>query len=179
MEITESLVRRFWKYTLKRDELECWNWNASTRAGYGCLKHQGKMVACHRLSYLIHHGPITDGLFVCHKCDNRLCVNPSHLELLLHRQNVIDGIYRGREKRGVTHVRGSECYNACLNEDLVKQIRQLRSSSNMGPSSIAKILNVSKDAIKQVIAGRTWKHVPMESAATSAATNGVAVDARA
>lgn len=159
MEITESLVRRFWKYTIKGDESECWNWNASTRAGYGCLKHQGKMVGCHRLSFLIHNGSIPDGLFVCHKCDNRLCVNPHHLEAISHRQNVIDGVYRGRQKRGVTAVRGSECYNAVLNEEIVKEVKRLRSESRIGPAQLSRMFSVSKDAIKQVIAGKTWKHV--------------------
>ncbi len=159
MQITESLVRRFWKYTPKGDESECWNWNASTRVGYGCLKHQGKMVSCHRLSYVIHHGPIPDGLVVGHKCDNRLCVNPHHLEAITQTQNIIDGIVRGRSKRGVNAVRGTECYNATLSEAIVEKIRELRAKNGKGYRSIASALGVSPWSVKGVLENRTWKHV--------------------
>jgi hypothetical protein len=159
MEITESLVRRFWKYTQKGQPDACWEWNAALRAGYGCLKHMGKVVNCHRLSYLIHHGSIPDGLVVAHKCDNRRCVNPHHLEAITLIQNTIDGCTRGRHKRGVSPVRGSECYNAKLDDDLVRKIREVRKSTGLGSVGIGKHLNISHHAVKQVLANRTWKHV--------------------
>ena len=159
MEITESLLRRFWQRVPSSDADTCWEWQGALRAGYGCMKHNHKVINCHRLSFIIHHGPIPQGLIVGHKCDNRRCVNPHHLEAITYAQNNYDGAHRGREKRGVTAVRGSECYNAVLNEEIVSKIKRMRAEAWIGPTQLSAMFGVSKHAIKQVIAGKTWKHV--------------------
>jgi hypothetical protein len=180
MEITESLVRRFWVYASKGDPEQCWEWQGALRAGYGCLRHNQKVVNCHRVSYVIHNGPVPDGLIVGHKCDNRRCVNPHHLEAITYAQNNYDGAHRGREKRGVKAPCGTDFAHAKLTESIVSEARRIRAEQGYGWRRISKMLQVAEAfALREALAGRTWKHVPMESAATSAATNGVAVDARA
>ena len=83
----------------------CWEWQAACRnAGYGCLKVNGKVVDSHRVSYTLHKGEIPDGMFVCHTCDNRKCVNPDHLFLGTAKDNYWDGRNKGRIKR-VVHER--------------------------------------------------------------------------
>jgi hypothetical protein len=71
---------------------ECWEWQGSIQsAGYGKFQQDGLTILAHRASYEAHVGPIPDGLQLDHLCRNRRCVNPSHLEPVTLRENVLRG----------------------------------------------------------------------------------------
>tara|TARA_R110000868_G_scaffold409743_1_gene695844 strand:+ start:103 stop:513 length:411 start_codon:yes stop_codon:yes gene_type:complete len=78
----------------------CWLWTASLRGktGYGAFKINGKVIDAHRVSYEIHNEEIPKGMYVCHTCDNRKCVNPEHLFLGTAKDNWQDGFNKKRIK---------------------------------------------------------------------------------
>jgi hypothetical protein len=76
----------------------CWLWERAVKGeGYGHKWYDGKLQSAHRISWQIHRGPIPDGLWVLHRCDVMLCVNPDHLFLGTHQDNVDDKHRKGRD----------------------------------------------------------------------------------
>lgn len=84
---------------------------------------QRKTIDAHRASWIVHHGPIPDGMFVCHHCDNKPCVRPDHLFLGTNQDNVDDAVAKGIIK--ATRARGERSGNAKLTDSDVAEIRRL------------------------------------------------------
>jgi hypothetical protein len=61
---------------------QCWEWQRNTAGGYGSRWHNGTNRPAHRVAWERANGPIPEGMQIHHKCNNRLCVNPDHLEPL-------------------------------------------------------------------------------------------------
>lgn len=108
----DTTVERFWERVTKTDG--CWKWNGSQRHKFGypiaavSLSHVDKycgrkQVEAHRLSWVLHFGPIPTGMHVCHTCDNPECTRPEHLFLGTAAANLADMRSKGREARGDTH----------------------------------------------------------------------------
>lgn len=77
----------------------CWNWiKTISDLGYGVFYQKGRRVLAHRQSFQESIGKIPGKLFVCHRCDNRRCINPEHLFLGDHKANMQDMVAKGRHK---------------------------------------------------------------------------------
>jgi hypothetical protein len=82
-----SVVERFEAKLLAAGD--CWIWNAKrAHNGYGQFYVSGRQVIAHRFSYELHVGPIPEGLQIDHLCRVRACVNPAHLEVVTHAENM-------------------------------------------------------------------------------------------
>jgi hypothetical protein len=78
---------------------QCWDWVGPVMGGYGKLKSLNKTVSIHRFSYLLHKGEIPTDMVVMHRCDNKICANPDHLETGTSIQNIKDAHKRGLCKK--------------------------------------------------------------------------------
>ena len=164
MRTSNSLEVRIKQLSVTDDITGCWNWKGCTRNGYGRLiigsRSDGsrKTITAHRLSHEIFIGPIPDGLFVCHKCDNPSCVNPRHLFAGTRQDNVDDRERKGRNFIAFGELNG----NAKLNETDVLSARRLRASGKTF-ASIADRFGVDKKTIIQAIKGGSWAHVKLDN----------------
>jgi hypothetical protein len=147
---------RFW------DKVEkipggCWVWTAGKiKRGYGRFRLNGKLVLAHRIAYQDLVGPIPEGLFVCHHCDNLSCVNPEHLFLGTVVDNVDDMMRKGRD----VNPRGEQHGMAKLSENEVVEIRRrVAAGEYKSQTKLGKEFGVSNQLISRIASRGVWAHV--------------------
>lgn len=150
-----SIEIRLWNKIKKAGPDDCWKWKGCCNdKGYGQLGsggREGKTIYAHRTIFELEIGPIPEGLFVCHHCDNRKCCNPKHLFLGTNQDNVDDMVSKNRQAKikGVLH--GS----SKLTEEQVLKIRlDLRSTRK-----IANDYCISHGQAWRVKTKKDWKHL--------------------
>lgn len=134
----------------------CWPWTGKVaRDGYGRVARKGRQVIAHRLSWSAANGvPIPDGMFVLHSCHNKLCVNPNHLRIGTHCDNMMDMVAAGRSLRGERHPHSS------LTNAAVVAIR-----AASGPQKeIAGRFGISQSAVSFIKNRKRWPHLVEEEA---------------
>ena len=138
---------------------ECWEWQGYISPdGYARVNMgNGKLKLAHRLVYEIMVGPIPEGMFICHHCDNPKCMNyRSHLFIGTNGDNMRDASQKGRVRNG--GLRGSRLSQSKLNEQIVSEI--LKSSESH--ISLGRKFGVDISTIWKVRNRRTWNHVKVE-----------------
>lgn len=122
---------------------------ACDRCGYGVTSLDRKTMKAHRVSYMCHVGRIPDGMLVLHACDTPACVNPRHLHVGTHQQNM-----REREERGRAPL-GTAYRHAILNPEIVRAIR----SGQKSACQWARELGCALPTISAARDRFSWKHV--------------------
>ena len=150
-----TVAERFWSKVNRADDDQCWNWQASldTR-GYGnfgiASEGKFKMQRAHRVAWELTHGAHSaSGKVVCHRCDNRRCVNPGHLFLGTQSDNMQDCVAKGRlgDRCGANNPRSR------LQESDVEAIR----ASAVSLAALSRQYGVSKSTVHSIKAGKTWR----------------------
>lgn len=167
--IRGTVEERFWPKVDRRGPDDCWEWNARRgRRGYGQFVvdrggERWKTEPAHRIAWELIHGPIPEGLFVCHHCDNPPCCNPAHLFLGSPKDNSAD---RDRKGRGIPwdtpparRSRGERHPRARLTETDVRAIRSEYAAGGISQQALADRFGIAQTAISHVVRRTTWAHI--------------------
>lgn len=154
-----TLAERFWKSAPKGEPDQCWLWTGPlNRLGYGTIgRGGGKHDRVHRVSYELSVGSIPEGMHILHSCDVRHCVNPAHLRIGTHAENMRERSERNR----VNAAKGERCAKSKLTESQVREIRARLAAGESG-ASIGRAFGVGKDTISCIKRGVTWGHMRPE-----------------
>lgn len=135
-----------------------WTGCLNSNNGYGTVSVGGKRVYAHRGSWTHHNGPIPSGMYVCHKCDVRTCINVAHLFLGTCADNMKDMHKKGRGRMAPTQI-GIGHWKASLSNDDVRAIRALRLRTGMSFASIGKQFGIQKTQARLICRRLAWSHL--------------------
>lgn len=136
--------RCYLKNLVTHKEDGCIHWSGSVgNHGYGVFNHANVHYVTHRAAYIEFIGPIPEGLYVCHKCDVKICVNPDHLFVGSHQDNVMDMVRKRRNYRKLTD----------------EEVRQIRSINEPNYAQLARCYGVTDAMIRHIILRHWWKDV--------------------
>lgn len=177
-----TTIERFEAKYIPEPTSGCWIWTASLGStGYGQFHDGERVVKAHRFSYSTYIGTIPDGMHVLHRCDQPLCVNPSHLFIGTNADNVADMVAKGRQQRADSHwsalrpetvprgdahysrrhperaQRGERIGNSKLTDAQVAEIRSIQGETQR---SIAAHYGVGQSQISEIRRGKAWTHIP-------------------
>lgn len=155
---------RFERHYIPEPNSGCWLWTGvMAPSGYGHFRMgtdpREPQVGAHRASWILHHGSIPKGMMVCHRCDNRLCVNPDHLFLGSAKDNMRDAASKGRmnwknpQRPGLP--RGERHHSSKLKGENVIAIR----ASKKKGIELAAEYGVAPITISRIRRGIIWSHV--------------------
>jgi hypothetical protein len=151
--INSKLLRRFFSKIAKNNDNGCWEYTGAKVDGYGqfmlFLNGKRKNVRAHRLSWEIHNSDIPEELVVCHRCDNRKCVNPEHLFLGTKAENSSDMVSKGRQAKWERNNR------AKITKDDVERIVFLR-DSGYTCKQVGEIFGLSKSQVSKIHNRQFW-----------------------
>ena len=143
----------FWALIDKDAGTGCWVWRLSRNEhGYGQVRWRGQQHLAHRVAYSLAKGHIPSGMFVCHHCDNRPCVNPDHLFAGTAADNSADMESKGRTGRSF----GGAIRTCKLDVPAVHEIRKLLRSGDRTMSSIGKQFGISGQNVSRIRDGYIW-----------------------
>lgn len=152
-----KLRKRFFAKIHKTDG--CWIWmGCKVKFGYGKFNVHGEIVLAHRFAYELAHGPIPEGLLVCHNCpgrDNPSCVRPDHLFLGTDKDNMLDAVAKERTAKGIRN--GARTHPRKLTAENAEVIRVIYKLGHVTQNTLAKRFNVTPQHISCIVNYKTWR----------------------
>jgi hypothetical protein len=150
----EEIKRQFWSHVKVGLPHECWPWTGyvERETGYGKFTWNTRPSSAHRFAWIATFGEIPFGLLVCHKCDNRVCQNPSHLWL----GTIADNNRDMREKgRGAKPPRNDK-----ITREEVKLVRKLWVPYKVSVRKISTMLKLPYKSVETAVSKTHWKEIP-------------------
>lgn len=159
----QKLDPDFWANVDVRGADECWLWlRGSLPSGYGVVTlNSYDKVYAHRRAYELAHGPIPEGMFICHSCDVPKCVNPAHLWVGTAKDNAQDMVRKGRGRRGRRKPPPPKYtpppQQLKLTPQQVAEIRNLHALGGISMGELGRRFGVSTSFISLIINGKRRK----------------------
>jgi len=154
---TRTLEERFWAKVDRQADDQCWPWTAATTKGYGRVwdTSLGRHRRATEVALTLTGTAVPAGVFVCHHCDNPICVNPSHLYVGTATSNVRDMDARGRRVSRVPHpaARGERNHQAKLSDAEVVAIRGRYTGRRGEQTSLATEYGVTPQLVHLIVKG--------------------------
>lgn len=156
-----TLKERVLLYAVPNSATQCWEWSGNRdRHGYGTVTYGGRPQLAHRASWEVHHGEISPGLFVCHRCDNRACVNPAHLFLGTAKENSADMHSKGRAANNAGEAHGG---SKLTDADVICIYQRIQAGEVQ--RNIARDYGVSPMTISNIGLRKRWRHLTEKQSA--------------
>lgn len=153
--MSDNWEKRFERHYERLSDEECWTWRSSlSSAGYGRFRLDGKARIASRIAYEIANGPIPAGMCVLHSCDNRACVNPSHLRVGSHQENMDDRNSKGRASGG--SLRGDRHPKSKISREQAELIRKIAGEAAVSQKAIASMFGISQSVVSEIKNGKSW-----------------------
>lgn len=145
------LARKLAHYSANQpDERGCILWTGYVHSsGYGALQWHGESHKASHLAWVAVHGPVPNGMCVCHKCDVPRCVNINHLFLGTVAENMADKVAKGRHAKGARHMK------AKLTDEQILAIRE----DNRRQHVIANEYGITQPLVSLIKARKIWRHI--------------------
>lgn len=152
MNYSQKTVNRFWRKVINPgnwDSEKCFIWNACVNNdGYGQFSLNNRSFPAHKFSYEFYFGPVSDGFEVCHICNNPPCVNPNHLYLATHKENMEYMV---------------ECNRVGSARQTTESILEMLNKINLGVyTSTVQIMedyNMTKVTVHNILTGKAWRTI--------------------
>ena len=142
-------------YINKNAENSCWEWTRClSNKGYAVFNVKNKMILVHRFMYEKFKNKISNKMSVCHSCDNPKCVNPEHLFLGTHKENIIDCIKKGRDKKA----RGERQRKCSISEKTAIEIKT-KFKEGKTIKEIYHLFDCSYQTVWNICKNRSWKYL--------------------
>jgi hypothetical protein len=156
IKLDKEFVLRFWSKVDIGKSDKCWEWKRGTQSkGYGSVSIGNKKTAlAHRVAYFLEEGEIPEKMVVRHKCDNRLCCNPRHLEIGTIADNNRDAKERGRIAIGEGHGRTK------FSDETVEGFREKYETGNYSISELARMCKMSQSYASGIVRGK-YRNFPL------------------
>ena len=155
-DVTQTDIIRFWNSVQKNGEDNCWGWKlCSNQQGYALFTAGGRLYRAQRFAYTYSVAPIPGIQRVTSTCKNKQCCNPKHLYTATQAELLQEARERGTLSVGVMN-RASK-----LNDDAVAHIRHTyaRGDKTATYARLARKHDVSIGCIRDIIIGKTWRHL--------------------